>query len=268
MVKISVSSQKGGVGKSIITMALANRLAYQCGYKVLIVDCDVPQISILSNLRTELKLFEIIKSKKAGNNQLTTFEREWAKEFENSIAKHKTGIDVISIDDPRIKRNFRNIDSLSKEYDIILYDLPGTLKEVKLLQEMLRFNFVFIPIEPCSSSGSKSISTAAGLSILKDKYLPSTPVKLEEIFLFFNKVNPCSQRHKHEMSQLYLTAARRGFKFLTKSDDTPAFIDLKVLYQKEICTSLLFDTSNVLRYTKLESTIQLMIKIIRDGWEK
>lgn len=270
MIKISITTQKGGVGKSIITIALANRLAFQEGKKVLIVDCDVPQISILSNLRTEIKILETVKNKKLNHEILTVFEKKWAKEFEwsqnNSV--NKSSIDVISIDDPRIKRNFKNIDRIAQGYDIVLYDLPGTLKDVKLLQEMLQFNYVFIPIEPNTASGSKSISTAAGLAILKDKLSQNSPIDLKEIFLFFNKVNNCSQQHRAGMSQLFITAAKRGFKFLTKSDNMPVYIDSKVLYQSEICTSLLFDTSRILRYTKFETTIQLMIKVICNECEK
>lgn len=265
MKKISVSSQKGGVGKSIITMILANRLAFQKGYKVLIIDCDIPQISILSSLKTEKKIFEIVRNKKLKQDELTPFEKEWTKEFERNISTSRPQLDIISFDDARIGRDFKKIEHYRTDYDFILYDLPGTLKDAKLLQEMLLFDYVFIPMEPNTASASKSISTAAGLLMLKEKFLNTDLVKLEDVYLFFNKVNCCSKQHRNEMSQLYTTAAKRGFVFLTREDGIPLYVDSKVLYQNTLCTSLLFDTVWMLRYTKMEATIQSMIKIITNG---
>lgn len=48
--KVSFSTQKGGVGKSTITILLASVLHYRLGYDVLVMDCDFPQYS-LSNMR-------------------------------------------------------------------------------------------------------------------------------------------------------------------------------------------------------------------------
>ena len=48
--KISFSTQKGGVGKSTLTTLIASVLHYRLGYNVLIIDCDFPQHS-LTNMR-------------------------------------------------------------------------------------------------------------------------------------------------------------------------------------------------------------------------
>ena len=44
--KISFSTQKGGVGKSTMTTLLASVLHYRLGYNVLVLDCDFPQHSL------------------------------------------------------------------------------------------------------------------------------------------------------------------------------------------------------------------------------
>ena len=48
--KISFSTQKGGVGKSTMTTLLASVLHYRLGFNVLVLDCDFPQHS-LTNMR-------------------------------------------------------------------------------------------------------------------------------------------------------------------------------------------------------------------------
>lgn len=48
--KISIATQKGGVGKSTMTILLASVLHYRLGYNALVMDCDFPQHS-LTHLR-------------------------------------------------------------------------------------------------------------------------------------------------------------------------------------------------------------------------
>ena len=43
---VAMSSQKGGVGKSTMTVLLAGYFHYVMGYNVAVVDCDYPQFSI------------------------------------------------------------------------------------------------------------------------------------------------------------------------------------------------------------------------------
>ena len=45
-VRVSVCSQKGGVGKSSLTVLVASWLHYVMKRNVLVVDCDFPQWSI------------------------------------------------------------------------------------------------------------------------------------------------------------------------------------------------------------------------------
>lgn len=53
-----VCSQKGGVGKSTITILLASWLHYALGRDVLVVDCDAPQWSIVAQRERELDVLE------------------------------------------------------------------------------------------------------------------------------------------------------------------------------------------------------------------
>lgn len=51
---VAVSSQKGGVGKSTLTVLLASYLYYVKGYDVAVMDCDSPQHSLDGERKREL----------------------------------------------------------------------------------------------------------------------------------------------------------------------------------------------------------------------
>lgn len=262
MIKLAIMTQKGGVGKSTLTTILANRLYYYLNKKVLIVDCNIPQASVMGNRRRELELFSTIKQKKTNEEELTPKEKAWSKEFERTALalKEIRAFDVISIEDRQIGRDYSKVDEYAKDYDVILYDLPGSLEDRTLLHTMLSFNYVFVPLEPDAKSGLKSLATAAGLYNLRNMYKGKS--NLQGIYLFFNKVKTSSRQHKEEMASLFQVAAQRGFEFLMKEDNTPLYIDERVRYQSDIVCSTLFSTESILRYTKVERVIQAMIKIL------
>lgn len=57
-VRVSVCSQKGGVGKSSLTVLVASWLHYVMKRNVLVVDCDFPQWSIHTQRERELHVLE------------------------------------------------------------------------------------------------------------------------------------------------------------------------------------------------------------------
>ena len=53
---VAFSTQKGGAGKTTITVLVASYLHYVKGYNVAVIDCDYPQHSILEMRDRDLKL--------------------------------------------------------------------------------------------------------------------------------------------------------------------------------------------------------------------
>lgn len=54
-ITVAFSNQKGGVGKSTLTVLVASYLYYELGVKVAIMDCDSPQHSLKGERDRELK---------------------------------------------------------------------------------------------------------------------------------------------------------------------------------------------------------------------
>ena len=57
-VYVAFSTQKGGAGKTTLTVLAASYLHYELGYNVAIIDCDFPQHSIHSMRKRYFKMLE------------------------------------------------------------------------------------------------------------------------------------------------------------------------------------------------------------------
>ena len=69
---VALSNQKGGVGKSTLTILLASYFHYRKGRNVLVVDCDYPQHSIRDIREWDIKTVE--KNEKLQGKLLEQFE--------------------------------------------------------------------------------------------------------------------------------------------------------------------------------------------------
>ena len=132
--KISFSTQKGGVGKSTITSLLASQLHYRLGYNVLVMDCDFPQHS-LSNMR-ERDMKTVMQNeyhKKAAMKQYTTINK---KAYPIVKCKAEDALDKAS----------QHIENSSVIPDVIFFDLPGTANTKGVLTTLKAMDFIFSPI--------------------------------------------------------------------------------------------------------------------------
>lgn len=128
---ISITSAKGGVGKTIMTINLAG-VYYTMKKRVLIIDMDLYSggISACLDVRNKKDIFMMIDS--ISNNRFTTLK--------DYVAHYNNGIDVLA--SPKDPRQALKIDSkylsvlfelARKEYDVVLIDTNHTLDETNLI---------------------------------------------------------------------------------------------------------------------------------------
>ena len=112
--KISFSTQKGGVGKSTMTTLLASVLHYRLGFNVLVMDCDFPQHS-LTNMRERDKrtIMQNDYHKKAAMKQFQAINK---KAYPIIKCKAETALEKAS--------EYRSQSAVVP--DVIFFDLPGT----------------------------------------------------------------------------------------------------------------------------------------------
>lgn len=127
---ISISSVKGGVGKTTMTLNLAG-IYYMMKKKVLIIDLDLYGGGIAASLdvKNNKDIFMMIDS--ISNNRFTSLN--------DYVETYNKGIDVLA--SPKDPRNANKIESkyislifdlASKEYDVILVDTSHSLDEINL----------------------------------------------------------------------------------------------------------------------------------------
>ena len=127
---ISISSVKGGVGKSTITTMLAG-LYFQMKKKVLIIDMDLysGSIGVLLDIQNKKDIFMMIDA--LSNNR--------SLELKDYVTPYNKGIDILPAPkDPRGALKIESkyipliLDIAKKQYDIVLVDTNHILDAVNL----------------------------------------------------------------------------------------------------------------------------------------
>lgn len=155
---ISISSTKGGVGKTTMTLNLAG-IYHLLNKKVLIIDLDLYSggVALSLNLNNKKDIFMLCDS--LNNNRFS--------DFSEYVCKYNENIDVISA--PRDPRQANKIDSkylpiiLEKAknlYDIILIDTKHILDEFNLITLDYSYMSLFvITNDPVDLKNMKSLMT-------------------------------------------------------------------------------------------------------------
>jgi cellulose biosynthesis protein BcsQ len=170
---IAFSNQKGGVGKSTMTILLASYLHYTRGLNVAVVDCDYPQHS-LGNMRERDKQ-AVLKSDYFKQLMMSQFER---------IGKKAYPILNSTPEEARETAD-RFLEEVEEHYDLVIVDLPGTVKSQGVFRTIVNMDYVVTPLiaDRMVMQSSLAFSTAV-LDFIKDK--PDIPLK--DIVFFWTRM--------------------------------------------------------------------------------
>ena len=171
---IALSNQKGGVGKSTMTVLLASYFHYRKGRNVLVVDCDYPQHSIRDIREWDIKTVE--KNEKLQGKLL--------EQFEGSDRKAYTVLTSTPEDAKQTAYEF--LDRSETSYDLVLTDLPGTVNAAGVFRSLVNMDYLFVPVTQNRMVMQSSLSFVATLRDFIRQY-PEAPLK--EILLFWNKID-------------------------------------------------------------------------------
>lgn len=170
--KIAFSSQKGGVGKSAITVLMSGILHYQKGYQVVVFDCDYPQLSIVKQRDRELKVvMENDYYKKMAHQQFSEL--------------NKKAYPVIPCKADTVLEEYHNfLEESPIAYDIAFFDLPGTVNSAGILKTLLGMDAIFSPMTADRLVMESTLSFLQVLSQLFEKQN-----KKKGLHLFWNMVD-------------------------------------------------------------------------------
>lgn len=167
---IALSNQKGGVGKSTMTVLLASYFHYVMGKRVAVVDCDYPQFSIQS-LRTR-DMQNVEKSEYLQRMLYEQHERTGQKAYPV----------LASGPDKVLETALRLVDTC----DVVFFDLPGTVNSPGVLETIINMDYLFTPVVQDRMVMQSSLSFVGTLQDFIRRY-PKAPLK--GIRLFWNKID-------------------------------------------------------------------------------
>ena len=169
-VLVAVCNQKGGVGKSTMTIMLAGYYHYLKGLNVAVIDCDYPQYSLVRMKERDMRTVEnsdyfkqLLKSQ---------YERIRKKAYTIVGSKAENARDAAD----KLMNN--------GNYDLIIVDLPGTVNSSGVINTIVNMDYVITPIIPDRIVMQSSLSFS---TIVWDYAKTSKETPLRE-FLFSGPV--------------------------------------------------------------------------------
>jgi len=161
---IAIASEKGGVGKTTLSIMLATNLFHLFQKKVVLMDVDDPQYSVFKKRNRELNLVDLDRL-----NELETYP-----------------IEKVSIDNIKDK-----ILAYYGTVDFIVVDFHGGLT-AEVVQGLMFIEHIFIPFD---HDELEIESTLFFYNTLKTNFLNNDDRVLKSIHLFFNQYQEI-QRNK------------------------------------------------------------------------
>lgn len=180
---VAFSTQKGGAGKTTLTVLVASYLHYVKGYDVAVVDCDYPQYSIAEIRERDLKMAtEDDHYKGMAYEQFTRLNKKMYPVVKSLPEKASETAKVL----------------LAKEkYDFIFFDLPGTVNKEGVIYTLSLMDYIFSPI---SADRIVLESTLRFASRLNDTIITTGKSKIQGLYLIWNLVDG---REKTELYEVY-----------------------------------------------------------------
>ena len=171
---VAFSNQKGGVGKSAMTVLLASYIHYTKNKNVLVVDCDYPQHSIFKMRERDKNLVEKNESyKQMLINQFSTINKKAYTILTSTPEEAKETADKF-------------LEESNIEYDVVFFDLPGTVNTVGVFKSLMNMDYIFTPIVSDRMAMQSSLSFA---TTIQDFVKKRNNIPLKGLFLFWNMID-------------------------------------------------------------------------------
>ena len=243
---VAFSNQKGGVGKSTVTAVLASYFNYVRGLKVAVVDCDYPQFSLEKLRGRDLKNLE--KSE--------YHQRLFCRQFEDGSRKAYP----IVTSSPESAAEIPG--KLEGDYDLIFFDLPGTVNSRGVFESVMNMDFIFTPIVKDRMVMQSSLSFVSTVQDFIGQH-PEAPLK--DIRLFWIRMDSRTSKELYVMYNAIVL--RMGLKvFETVLPDLERFNkEMTPSSRQHFRCTLLPPSESLLKDSRLEAFAQEMERIIFPG---
>lgn len=181
---VSIANQKGGVGKSTLTVVLASYLYYELGVSVAILDCDSPQNSPSKEQQRELSAVKSTPHLGAMLDEQT--KRLGRRPYSITGVKLSQGLEALN----SFLMGGNNV-------SILFIDLPGTMNNNDVIQLVANCEYVFCPM---AADKLDIESTLAFCEYLQSRIVTVGKGNLKQVKVLWTKVDG---REKTDLYKVY-----------------------------------------------------------------
>jgi len=243
---VAFSTQKGGAGKTTLTVLAASHLHYVKGYNVAVIDCDYPQFSIADMRKRDVEqVMNDLYYKRMAHVQFSQLGKA-AYAVEDC-----TPVDAIGIAEQLQKEN---------ELDFIFFDLPGTLNAAGVVKTLACMDYVFVPV---SADRVVMESTLHFATTLNDNLITTGKTNIKGMSLIWNMVDG---RERTELYDAYDSAiAELGLQVMqTVIPDSKRFRREMSAAHRPVFRSTLFPMDKTLvRGSNMEELVNEFLEITK-----
>jgi len=244
---VAFATQKGGAGKTTLTVLVASYLHYVKGYRVAVIDCDFPQHSIHQMRERDMKMVEEDEYYKGMAYEQIT--RLGGKKFYT----------VVESSPEEALADARHITSQG-DFDFIFFDLPGTVNSKGVTQTLLNVDYIIAPI---SADRVVLESTLDYLIAVREQIERVGKTHVKGIHLLWNMVDG---REKSELYEVYeAVIAELGFPILkTFIPNSLRFRHGQSVGHKPLFRSTLFPADKMLiKGSNLDTLTDELLEILK-----
>lgn len=186
---ISITSQKGGIGKSTLTSVVCSLLHYKYGYNVAVIDCDEYQGSIYKMRERDREI-----------NTSTPEKIKALKEYFGKLGKRAYPIERSNLADA-VTRAKELVHNGELQYDFIFFDFPGSVGPANMLPTVTALDHLFCPITADIFTLESTLSFSR---LLLDHVISTGNQRLKTIHLFWNMVDNRESTYLYDVYDDYL----------------------------------------------------------------
>jgi cellulose biosynthesis protein BcsQ len=243
---IAFSTQKGGMGKTALTVLSASYLHYVRGYDVAVIDCDYPQHSIVEMRNRDIERVEKdFYFKQMAYLQFKALQKK-AYPVEESNAS-----DAITVAE-RLRAE--------QDLDFIFFDLPGTLNTGGVIKTLAMMNYIFVPVSADRVVLESALQFA---TTIHDNLITTGKSNIKDLFLIWNMVDG---RERTELYNAYDDAIEEiGLQTLkTVIPDTKRFRREMAESHRAVFRSTLFPVNKkLIRGSNIENLVDEICEIVK-----
>jgi len=243
---VAFSTQKGGAGKTTLTVLVASHLHYVKGYSVAVIDCDFPQHSIAEMRERDL--------------QMTMDDEHYklmAYEQFSSLGK-KAYVVIESSPENALKDANEVIEEMKP--DFLFFDLPGTINNPAVIDTLSYMDYIIAPI---SADRVVLESTLQYIITVNDALITPGKAKIKGTYLLWNLVDG---REKSELYEVYEDVIEKlGIPlFKTFLPDSKRFRREQSIHHKALFRSTLFPVDKTLvKGSNLDTLVDEMLETLK-----